>query len=253
MQKYIWIIGSALSVLTVTEYIVRKTNCRMDAMRALSTDEFSNDTSTEDKEGTVNNICSNEKQSRKYRHTWIVSGVMALIYAGMMVFLYDHMTSFVALIQFALLYAGTACAAVTDFKIQKIPNIITFGLLAAGVVTALVKFIFVLIRKQGELSEFATSWLLWNLLATVGVMLLLAVVSRVSGNGFGYGDVKLLGAFCFTGGLSAMLSSTVAGLIVCTFFSIGALLLKKRGLKDQLPFAPFFYIGFLIAAMLGMI
>jgi prepilin signal peptidase PulO-like enzyme (type II secretory pathway) len=76
--------------------------------------------------------------------------------------------------------------------------------------------------------------------------------SRLSRGGVGMGDVKLLSAYGFLCGLYAVCGTVLFALLICVAVSVFLLILKKKGVKDTLPFGPFILCGNTIALFLGV-
>jgi leader peptidase (prepilin peptidase)/N-methyltransferase len=89
------------------------------------------------------------------------------------------------------------------------------------------------------------------ILGSAGAFLLLYLIALVSRGGMGGGDIKL---YAFIG-MSVGFPVTLMGFLFASF--LGALtggafmLLKKLKRKDQIPFAPFIWLGTLIAYLFG--
>lgn len=145
------------------------------------------------------------------------------------------------LVTFCALYA----AALTDCRYYKIPNLCAVLLLAARVVLSVAEIV-----VYGW-DTFAAGILECVITAIVGMLFLLAA-SKLTRGGIGYGDIKLLGAVAFVCGLRAFIYSLLLGMIVCALFAIALLILKKKKMKDELPLAPFIFVGFAASILLGI-
>lgn len=87
-------------------------------------------------------------------------------------------------------------------------------------------------------------------LVTAAFLFLLA--HFISKGGIGMGDVKLFAVIgCYVGSrsiMSAAFLSVLSGAVYC----IVMLLLKKIKLKEEIPFAPFIFVGTMLTMALGM-
>lgn len=76
-----------------------------------------------------------------------------------------------------------------------------------------------------------------------GLLFLLAVVSK---GGMGGGDIKLCAGIGFWLGFPGFLYALLAASVIGSLVSIGLMALKRKGLKETIPFGPFLMIGFLL-------
>lgn len=81
---------------------------------------------------------------------------------------------------------------------------------------------------------------------TVGVVLLF--LSVLTGGKIGMGDAVLLIVTGIYLGLRQNLELFFYGLIMCSMWALGLLILRKKSRKDSIPFVPF-----LLAAYMGML
>lgn len=86
-------------------------------------------------------------------------------------------------------------------------------------------------------------------LILAGFFLLLIIITR--GKGMGGGDVKL-GAFMGLGlGFPNILVAVMLSFIIGAIFSLGLIMLGKKGIKSVVPFGPFLVIGSIMALFWG--
>ncbi len=76
-----------------------------------------------------------------------------------------------------------------------------------------------------------------------GLLFLLAVVSK---GGMGGGDIKLCAGIGFWLGFPGFLYALLAASVIGSLVSIGLMVLKRKGLKETIPFGPFLMLGFLL-------
>ena len=70
--------------------------------------------------------------------------------------------------------------------------------------------------------------------------------------GVGMGDVKLLAVIGAYMGSGSIMAAAFLSVAASAFYSIVMLLLKKIKLKEEIPFAPFIFIGTVLTMALGM-
>jgi leader peptidase (prepilin peptidase) / N-methyltransferase len=131
---------------------------------------------------------------------------------------------------------------VYDLKHYIIPDFATFSLIGASLVYLLYSSLF----------DNNCSDLYYGALSALFVFLFFfALFYFTKGKGMGFGDVK----FVIFMGLFLGFPKILVGLFLSFFFGaiigIGMILMKKKKMKSQLPFAPFLIIGSLIAYFYG--
>ena len=96
--------------------------------------------------------------------------------------------------------------------------------------------------------------LLATLLSSVGISLFfLLLIAITRGKGMGLGDVKLGFLIGLFNGFPLNIFAIFLGFLVGSIVSIALILLKKKTLKDIIPFGPFLIIGSFIALGWGNI
>lgn len=151
---------------------------------------------------------------------------------------------------------------VIDFRLFIIPNELNLILGILGVVVA-----FIMATKMGGfILPFRTSFLQQYILlsspfqnvfanhllgALIGFCFFLALSLLTRGRGIGFGDVKLGLAMGMVLGwpdiaLTIILSFVIGGLISAVLMG-----LKKKHMRDKVPFAPFLVAGFILTFFLG--
>ena len=158
-------------------------------------------------------------------------------------FIYTNTVYYVDFAKILLIYAMGLAAMVVDLRYHRIPNVIPLILLAGRGITIAYEFLF--------LKEIAMTRLISSLLGCVLIFIVLFAISRIMHNGIGLGDVKLLSAIGFLGGMYSVCSILLLGLFSSCIFSIVLLVSKQKKVKDSIPFAPFIYVGIIITIILG--
>jgi len=144
---------------------------------------------------------------------------------------------------FFLLSSFLIIVFVYDLKHYIIPDKIIFPAIAI----VLIYNFFQLIANRYPLSTVLNN--LYAALGAAGFFLLIVLISR--GKWMGIGDIKLaffMGLFLgYPGILVALFSAFLIGAII----GVGLIMLKKKGLKSEVPFGPFLVIGTFIALFWG--
>lgn len=127
---------------------------------------------------------------------------------------------------------------ITDLRFFLLPD----NLVIAGFVTILA-FLGVLFLLRGE-AGFLWSHL-WGFVAGWSFFFILYVITQ--GRGMGFGDVKLGALLGLVFGLREVIFIIFLAFILGAIFGVTLLILKRKKLKDALPFGPFLIISSLPA------
>lgn len=137
-----------------------------------------------------------------------------------------------------------ACAALTDFKRCKIPNV----LIAAGLVSRAVMYAAELFLT----GEYFTDILKNDALGFAIGFIMLFVIAVITKGGIGFGDVKLFGVIGLMAGSGGVFAVLFLSLLFSSICSVALMLLKKKTLKSSVPMAPFIYMGLVAVIILGV-
>lgn len=133
-------------------------------------------------------------------------------------------------------------AMIIDSKTRLIPNLLNLIALGMGVLILVVEFIFCR-------DEFFSS-LIMSVAGFLCCVVLFYVLSRLTKEGIGMGDVKLISVMGLHLGLSSTLISIIFSLILCTLVSVVLLFGKKKNKNDKIPFGPFMFFGYILMFLL---
>lgn len=134
--------------------------------------------------------------------------------------------------------------AVVDFKVQRLPDVLTLSLVAAALA---------LLGVAAAVPEHAGDWLnaLFGALALGGGYFVLFLINP---NGMGFGDVKLalgLGAVLGWYGWSVVFLGTFAGFLLGALYGAGLVVARRAGRKTSIPFGPFLIAGAYAGLLIG--
>lgn len=131
----------------------------------------------------------------------------------------------------------TGCACVDGIQ-HRIPNFFTgalalsaLALLAAGFLT-------------GQTGAFG--YLQSSLFAAAVTAACLVVGAVLSHQGIGAGDIKLMIALGFMGGVVVVGGTIFFAMVLCALASAGLLITKKKTMKESVPFGPFLLMGYIL-------
>jgi leader peptidase (prepilin peptidase) / N-methyltransferase len=134
--------------------------------------------------------------------------------------------------------------AVVDFRVQRLPDVLTLPLAAAALV---------LLAGAAALPEHAGDWptALYGALALGAGYFVLFLINP---DGMGFGDVKLalgLGAVLGWYGWGAVLLGTFAGFLYGGLYGTVLVVARRAGRKTSIPFGPFLIAGALTGLLIG--
>lgn len=132
-------------------------------------------------------------------------------------------------------YTLLCIIGMVDFKTHKIPN----KLLLIGVVLRTLFLVAEFFNSPDVFWKEAVSSVI-GLAFGLGVMLLLSLITR---QGIGYGDVKLFGWLGYALGFMETYNVLFYSILYAAFAGLYLIVVKKCGRKTKIPFAPFIMLG----------
>lgn len=141
----------------------------------------------------------------------------------------------------ALLFVLSASACF-DLREHRIPNILSGGLAAAGVVLLGAGFL------TGQ--EGALSYCISSVLSAAACAVGLSVASLLTHGGIGFGDIKLFTALALTGGVYVTCGVLFFSVLVCAAAALLLMAVKKKELQSAVPFAPFMFAAYVAVIFL---
>ena len=139
--------------------------------------------------------------------------------------------------------AVLSVTAYTDFQSCTIPNIC--------VVILLVGFPICTVLDCLVSGVFDWMLLLGGVIALVLTFMVLVLFRRLSHNGIGYGDIKLLSVLAAVLGVYGTVFVLFISQMIALLYAGLMILLKRMTSKGHVPLGPFLLIGYLIAVILG--
>lgn len=134
--------------------------------------------------------------------------------------------------------------AVVDFRVQRLPDLLTLPLAGAALV---------LLGVAALLPEHAGDWLT-SLLGALVLGGAYFVLFLISPNGMGFGDVKLalgLGAVLGWYGWGSVVLGTFAGFLFGGLYGLGLVVARRAGRRTSIPFGPFLISGAFVGLLIG--
>ena len=129
-------------------------------------------------------------------------------------------------------------AAVGDLREMRISNRLVGVMLCA--------WILVMVPQLFLQTEVAIAISISSLIGAAMSGILLLVVYIVSRKGLGGGDVKFMAVSGLYLGADGVLPAMLYGAVLSALVGLGLILLKKIGMRDAIPLAPFLFAGMLL-------
>ena len=180
-------------------------------------------------------------EDKKYRVYFVIT---LMVSAGLMAEFYLFDYSVAKSIRYLVLIAALFLIAWIDRRTRRIPNKILKILLMIR--TGLFLLEWMMFPRLGL--SLLISVMLGALLGG-GMFLLAHFISR---GGVGMGDVKLVAAVGIYMGGGSIMACVFLSVMASSVYSIIMLICKKIKLKEEIPFAPFAFIGTVLTMALGM-
>lgn len=139
-------------------------------------------------------------------------------------------------IRHSLVFLLLIAASGTDIRQRRIPNWLTGIGWVSGILFFMAEW-----SLQGK--EAGTSQCI-HLVGVAALVLGLALFAGISHHGFGFGDVKLLGAVAVCLGTDRALACSFYGLLLAVSMSLVFLWTGRRKPVQGIPLAPFFLLGY---------
>lgn len=165
----------------------------------------------------------------------ILIGCLYMCLLAILLFFTHIPEAYVQLTDFML---SLVLIAIIDAKFHIIPNIMMITMMITQLLCSF------LLVKSG------ISYV--NLIVAVVLAIVLLLISKISKEQIGAGDVKLLIVISLIYGLSFTIYSMIFSLIIMVIFSVPLLIMKKATLKSQIPFVPFYVIGALAYILINL-
>lgn len=147
------------------------------------------------------------------------------------------------ILRYWLILGSLVFLGILDHKKRIIPNRILVVLLGARTLLLAVEC---LVFQEVWVELFLSS-----MTGFLGGGMLFFLTSRVMKNGIGMGDVKLIAVLGYYLGFQVLMSDMVISLLLTVVGGLTSLLIQKKSLRSELPFAPFVAAGTMITILLG--
>lgn len=180
-------------------------------------------------------------KDKKFRVFLMVSAVASV---GLLLEFYVFSYSIWKILRYLVLTAALFSIAWIDQKSKRIPNQLLKILLTVRVILLVFEWL-----AYPELGLAVLISIVSGALIGGGLFLLAHFISK---GGVGMGDVKLFMVIGLYMGSGSIMAAVFLSVMASALYSIVMLLLKKIKLKEEIPFAPFIFIGTVLTMALGM-
>lgn len=137
---------------------------------------------------------------------------------------------------------GLLSVFIIDYKTHLIPNVLIVILFIIGLLILIPEFVFY--------RNTFVSKLLSSVIGLLCCIVLFYILSRLTKEGIGMGDVKLIATMGWLIGIADTLLITTISLFVCAVVASISMCVKKKNVHDQVPFGPFMFFGYILVLVL---
>lgn len=174
-----------------------------------------------------------------YRNSIVFSVIIAvsflLCFAFTLTLPKDSWFDVLCNVQNQLFWCIVLLIAAIDFKVKKIPNLLSLSLFV-------IRVLFILVTVMGNVYEFKEI-VVPSLIGLVSGALFMGVCYFFARGGVGAGDLKLYAVLGFCYGLVGLVAIMLYSLLASVFVGVGLLISKKAKFKTAIPMAPFIIFG----------
>lgn len=173
---------------------------------------------------------------------WIVISCSALIIVFLTYCFESIEMTYIEQVRFLSVAIILIPTMIIDWYTHRIPNILILIMLGIGGCILLLEYFL----YPDAFFYNAIKGLIGLLICVV----LFYVLSRLTKDGIGMGDVKLIAAMGWVVGLSLTITAVIFALIICSIFAVYLLIGKKKNKNDQIAFGPFMFLGYICTLLL---
>lgn len=187
----------------------------------------------------IENKYEEQKKENKTGKRWLVYSIISVLTVVLNMQLFRQESySPLMLLNFVAISTVVLTTGVIDFYCHKIPNLV----LAIGAGS---RVFLLLMTLFFERPEFLTQ-LLMSLAGCIASLLVMLLISIVSKQGIGYGDVKMYACIGLYLGIMDTYYILFYAVLLAALYAAYVLLAKKGDRKTRIPFGPFTHLGFVL-------
>ncbi len=156
----------------------------------------------------------------------------------------NHTDTFISLFKLVLILTLLQSLALIDIKLKIIPNLLLGICLAVRLVLYIAEFI---LSRNGFIAIIKS-----DLIGFAFGFCLLLIISLITKQSIGFGDVKLFGIIGITLGMTCTFMTLFSASVISAVYGIALMIIKKKSGKTSMPFAPFIYLGYVVCLILSV-
>ena len=183
-------------------------------------------------------------QSKKITKLQIIGIIIFILNVFCVISIMTSVDNYINIIKMIVTIFCVTGAACNDYREHRIPNIFSLVIAVTGIVCLTVGYF---TGQQG-----AQAYIVSSVFATTVVALSMVVVYFLTKHGIGMGDIKLLCALSIVGGVYLISGTIFFAMIACSVTAIILLIMKKKTIKDGVPFGPFIYMGYIVSILFSV-
>lgn len=173
---------------------------------------------------------------------WIVVSISSLLCTTVAWILLNCEIKWEDICKYMLIAMVLLVVMIIDWELHIIPNIVVGGLFFIG-------FIFLIVDFFVSRENF-TSTILIKVASLAFCMVLFYALARLTKDGIGMGDVKIIATMAWILGLFTTLMVVLFALLICAGVSVVLLVRKRKDKNDTVPFGPFLFLGYILMLLL---
>lgn len=151
---------------------------------------------------------------------------------------------YVDIVKIAIVYSVLLTVAMIDYKFHRIPN----QILISACIIRICLMCFELFYYENELFK---GIVISCVIGAVISFLFLSIISKMTKQGIGMGDIKLFSVIGFSLGLLSAYYILFYALIILVVYTVIEKFRNKVDRKSKIPFGPFIYIGYIFVLLAG--
>jgi len=197
------------------------------------------------KKSELNGAESDEKKIIPFQGYSLVAIniILLAVNISLGIFLLNSASNILNFAKLFILLGLLETAALIDFKKKIIPNLIIYIGFACRIIIYILEFII----SRNDFTNIIVNDLIGFAIG-FGILFVVSIVTRQS---IGFGDVKLFGIIGLLSGTICTYTTLFASMVISAIISIALLIAKKRGRKDTISFGPCIVIGYCISLIIG--
>jgi prepilin signal peptidase PulO-like enzyme (type II secretory pathway) len=174
--------------------------------------------------------------------SFLTSAALLIIFVTVGIDLFLNTSGILNYAKLMILLGLLGTAAVIDFRLKIIPNLLVYLGLGYRIIIYVFEFFF----HRGVFSQIIVNDLIGFAIG-FGILLAVALITKQA---IGFGDVKLFGIIGLMSGTVCTYTTLFISMVISALVSVILLITKKKSRKDTIPFGPCIFVGYCISVLL---